>query len=223
MDEIPLDFETLPAAEMRRRAEEFRASMARRRSVRAFSDRPVPRQLIERAILTAGSAPSGANRQPWHFVPVSDPEIKRTIRDKAEQVEREFYLGSERNQEWLHDLEPLGTQWQKPCLEVAPWLVAVFEERFSLDAEGRKLKNYYTRQSTGLACGLFIAALHNMGLCTLPYTPAPMGFLSDVLERPPNERPYILFPVGHPAPEVRVPRIERKALSQIATWKQAGG
>lgn len=205
-------------SEMLSRAEAFLAEMQARRSVRHFSPRPVARRLIELAIRTAASAPSGANRQPWKFVAVSDPDIKSRIREAAENEEREFY-SSRASEEWLQALAPLGTDWSKPFLEIAPWLVVVFAESYEDQGAGGRTKNYYVQESVGLACGLFIAALHHMGLATLTHTPSPMGFLSKILGRPKNERPYILFPIGYPADDARVPDIHRKDLEDVLIWK----
>ena len=202
---------------MERRAEDFYRLMDGRRSVRHFSTRPVARSLVETAIVTASTAPSGAHRQPWRFVCVDDDEIKRRIREAAEAEERKNY-GGRMPQEWREAVEPLGTTAEKPHLEIAPWLVVVFEELYGVDGEGNRRKNYYVKESVGIACGLFIAALHNIGLVTLTHTPSPMGFLSKILGRPANERPYILFPVGYPAADAQVPTLRRKSLAEVATW-----
>ncbi len=214
---VPYAPERLPAAEMTRRADEFHALMDARRSVRDFTDEPVPRELVEAAIRTASTAPSGAHRQPWRFVVVGDPEIKREIRRAAEAEEKKSYE-QRMPDEWLEALKPLGTTWEKPFLETVPWLVVAFEELHGFYPDGRKRKNYYVRESVGLACGLFIAALHNMGLATLTHTPSPMAFLRQILGRPKNERPYILFPVGYPAADTRVPNLRRKSLDEVAIW-----
>ncbi len=218
-ESIPLDFIERPPDEMHARAEAFYALMDRRRSVRDFSDRAVPRRLIERAIQTAGTAPSGAHRQPWRFVAVDDPAIKREIREAAETEERESYE-NRMSDEWLDALAPLGTDWRKPFLETAPWLVACFAERYEVKDNGEKVKNYYVQESCGIACGLFITALHYMGLATLTHTPSPMRFLNDILERPTHERPYMLFPVGYPADAATVPDLTRKSLDAIAQWNR---
>ena len=215
---IPYRLERLPEAEMRRRALDFHAAMDRRRSVRAFSPDPVPRELIEIAIRTASTAPSGAHRQPWKFVVVGDPGLKREIRAAAEAEEYESYVGGRMPEEWLEALAPLGTGWEKPFLETAPWIVVVFEELYGLRPGGGKRKNYYPKESVGIACGLFIAALHQMGLATLTHTPSPMAFLSRLLDRPANEKPFILFPIGYPAPDAEVPDIRRKGLEEVAVW-----
>jgi nitroreductase len=215
---IPYRPERLPAEEMLRRAHSFYEEMDRRRSVRFFSPEPVPRELIEIAIRTASTAPSGAHRQPWKFVVVSDPGVKREIRIAAEAEEYESYVGGRMPPEWIEALAPLGTSWEKPFLETVPWIVVVFEEMYAIGPDGRKRKNYYPKESVGIACGLFIAALHHMGLATLTHTPSPMAFLSRILNRPPNEKPFILFPVGYPAPDAEVPDLKRKRLEEISIW-----
>ncbi len=215
---VPYRPERLPDEEMLRRARAFYAEMNRRRSVRYFAPDPVPRELIELAIRTAGTAPSGAHRQPWRFVVVSDPALKREIRIAVEAEEFESYIGGRMPPEWIEALAPIGTSWQKPYLETVPWIVVVFEELYGVDAGGGKHKNYYPKESVGIACGLFIAALHHMGLATLTHTPSPMSFLSRILGRPANEKPFILFPVGYPAPGCEVPDIHRKSLDEVAVW-----
>ena len=212
---LPLVFEE--RADMRERAAAFRASMARRRTVRDFSDRPVDREVIDHCLLVAGSAPSGANLQPWHFVVVSDPATKAQIREGAEQEEREFYHGRA-PQEWLDALAPLGTDDQKPFLENAPYLIAIFAQSYALLPDGRKVKNYYVQESVGIATGMLITAIHHAGLVSLTHTPSPMGFLNTILNRPANEKPYLLLVVGYPADGAVVPDIGRKALSEIATF-----
>ncbi len=215
---IPYEVDALPEEEMRDRAEAFFQKMDTRRSVRDFSDMPVPRELIEHAIKTASTAPSGAHMQPWSFVAVSDPELKRRIRDAAEKEERESYDGR-MSKEWLEALEPLGTDSNKPFLETVPWIVVLFAQRSGVRDDGSKRKHYYVQESCGIAAGFFIAALHEMGLATLTHTPSPMRFLTELLERPSNEAPYILFPVGFPSDAATVPDIERKPLSDVAIWK----
>jgi nitroreductase len=215
---VPYRQPRLAVEEMRARGEVFAAAMAARRSVRHFSSDPVPRELVELAIRAAASAPSGAHRQPWRFVAVADPETKRHIRVAAEREERTSYEGGRMPPEWIEALRPLGTGWRKPYLEVAPWIVVVFEEVWGRNPDGSRRKNYYTKESVGIACGLFIAALHHMGLATLTHTPSPMGFLRQILHRPENERPYILFPVGYPAPDCEVPDLDRKPLAEVAVW-----
>jgi iodotyrosine deiodinase len=214
---IPLPFVRLAAAESLARAGEFHSEMERRRSVREFSPDPVPREWIERAILTASSAPSGAHRQPWRFIAVSDSSKKREIRLAAEAEERKNYA-ERMPDDWLEALAPLGTGPEKPYLEIAPWLVVCFEEKHGVEADGSIRKNYYVKESVGIACGLFIAALHHMGLATLTHTPSPMGFLAEILGRPKYERPYLLFPVGYPAPGARVPALRRKELAEVAEF-----
>lgn len=204
--------------EMSDRADEFFAEMDRRRSVRMFSDRSVPRHLIETAIRTASTAPSGAHLQPWTFVAIGDPHLKRQIRHAAEEEERVNYLENRMNDEWQSALAPIGTDWHKEYLEFVPWIVVLFEQRFGYDDAGKRRHHYYVKESCGIAAGLFVAAIHHMGLCTLPHTPSPMAFLSRLLERPDNERPSILFPVGHPLPGVKVPTLHRKALGEVSVW-----
>ncbi len=201
------------------RGRAFYAEMDTRRSVRHFSDEPVPRELIELAIRSASTAPSGAHRQPWKFVAVSDPALQREIRMAAENEEYASYEKGRMPEEWIEAVRPLGTDWQKPYLEVVPWLVVVFAESYSLAPDGSKRKNYYVSESVGLACGLFITALHHMGLATLTHTPSPMGFLSEILQRPRNEKPYILFPVGYPAVGCEVPDLRRKDLDAVALFR----
>jgi len=203
--------------EMRARLGEFYADLQRRRTVRDFSDRAVPRDIIETALRTANTAPSGANLQPWHFVAVSGPETKRRIREAAEVEEREFYE-HRASPEWLAALEPLGTDSSKPFLETAPWLIAVFLQKFGDLPDGRKVKHYYPAESTGLATGLLIAALHRAGLATLTHTPSPMKFLNEILDRPKSERPFLLLVVGYPAEGARVPDIGRKSLEEFTTF-----
>jgi iodotyrosine deiodinase len=214
---IPLEFESLPPEEMKNRALAFYEKIRRRRTVREFSDRPVPREVIESAIRAAGSAPSGANMQPWHFVAVSNPGIRAQIRAAAEVEEKALYE-HRAGEEWLKALEPLGTDEHKPFLEVAPWLIAVFLKKFTIDADGNRLKNYYTAESVGIACGFLLAALHWSGLATLTHTPSPMKFLGEVLERPDYERAYMLIVTGYPADGVTVPAISKRPLDEIATF-----
>lgn len=211
--DIPLDWERIDPEEQLRRARSFEERMRRRRSVRAFSPEPLPAGLIEAAIRAAGSAPSGANHQPWKFVVVDDPALKREIRLAAEAEERENY---ERRMpgEWLRELEPLGTDWHKEFLETAPALVVVFKERHAL-VGGELRKHYYVEESVGIAAGILIAALHHAGVACLTHTPSPMNFLATILRRPPNEVPFLLLPVGYPAEGARVPAIERKPLEEI--------
>ena len=216
---VPLpDVQQVPDDELLRRAREFHALVHRRRTVRDFDPRPVPREVIEACIAAAGTAPSGANQQPWHFVAISDPEVRRRVRFAAEAEEKEFY---ERRapQEWLDALSPIGTDWHKPFLETAPWLIAIFVQKWGRDGEGRKVKHYYPAESVGIATGILITALHAAGLATLTHTPSPMGFLNEILGRPADaERPFLLLVVGHPAKGARVPAIERKPLAGIVSW-----
>ncbi len=191
--------------------------LARRRTVRDYASTPVSRAIIEQCLRAAGTAPSGANQQPWRFVAVQDPAIKRLIREAAETEEREFY-SHRAPEEWLSALAHLGTDADKPFLETAPWLIGIFYERFGIDAEGNKLKRYYPHESVGIATGLLIAALHRAGLATLTHTPSPMGFLNEILARPKNEMAYLLLVVGHPAADCRVPDIQRLALDQYASF-----
>ena len=197
------------------RARSLYERMDTRRSVRDFSPDPVPREVIEWAVAAASTAPSGAHRQPWRFVLVGDHEVKRRIREAAEAEEFENYEGGRLPPHWREALSPLGTSWEKPFLETAPWLVVVFEERFGVNPDGSQRHNYYVKESVGIACGFFIAALHQLGLVTLTHTPSPMAFLSKLLGRPSNERPFILFPIGYPAEEAMVPDLTRKALSDV--------
>jgi iodotyrosine deiodinase len=200
------------------RAREFRELMRLRRTVRQFSDAPVARDVIEQCLLAAGSAPSGANLQPWHFVVVSDPAVKRRIREAAEAEEREFYA-QRAPQEWLDALAPLGTDADKPFLEIAPYLIAIFSQSYGVLPDGRKVKNYYVQESVGIATGMLITALHHAGLVSLTHTPSPMGFLNAILDRPANEKPFLLLVAGHPAAGARVPNIGRKPLDEIASFR----
>lgn len=214
---IPFSHERLPPEEMVRQGKAFYEHMNRRRSIRAFSSDAPPRACIEYAVRTAGTAPSGAHRQPWRFVIIDDPELKRAIRHAAEREERENYE-SRFPPGWLEALAPLGTDWHKEFLEVAPYLVVVFKETYGHDQRGDKITNYYVNESVGIACGLFIAAVHRVGLVTLTHTPSPMGFLSRLLKRPHNEKPYILFPVGYPADDATVPDLARKPFEELVQW-----
>ncbi len=189
-----------------------------RRSTRFFSDEAVPREMIETAIRVASTAPSGAHRQPWTFVAIADKGIQEQIRGAAEEEERQSY-SNRMSDEWLEALRPIGTDWQKPFLETVPWIVVVFAQQYGLAADGSKKKHFYVKESVGIACGLFVTALHRMGLSTLTHTPSPMGFLTEILERPANEKPFILFPVGYPASDATVPDLKRKPLSAVSEWK----
>ncbi len=206
-----------PPSEMIERARAFNTEIQRRRTVREFSARPVPGEIIEQCLLAAGSAPSGAALQPWHFVVISDLGVKARIRLEAEKEEREFYNGRA-PREWLDALAPLGTDEHKAFLDIAPYLIAIFEKTHSTLDDGRRVKNYYVGQSTGIACGMLITALHASGLATLTHTPSPMGFLNQILGRPKGERPFLLLVVGYPADGVKVPDIKRYALDKIATF-----
>ncbi len=215
-DFIPLpSYREYPVAEMSQRAADFYANADRRRTVRGFSDRPVPLDIIENCIRTAGTAPSGAHLQPWRFVVVRDPALKHRVRIEAEREEREFYA-HRAPADWLQALAPLGTDENKGFLEIAPYLIVVFSESFGLTADGQKVKHYYAQESVGIATGFLIAALHNAGLATLTHTPSPMGFLNEILGRPANERPFLNLVVGYPADGVEVPVLRRKAFEEIA-------
>jgi len=212
---IPLEFERVTIDEQRRRVEAFYQMMNRRRTVRDFSPESVPFEIIERAIATAGTAPSGANMQPWRFVVVRDAETKRRIREAAEAEERASY-GGRMPERWLRRLAPLGTDWHKPFLETAPYLIVVFRIDYLIDEETKETEpTYYASESVGIAVGLLLAALHIAGLATLTHTPSPMRFLSDILGRPKSEKPFVLIPVGYPASDARVPDIRRKDVSEI--------
>ncbi len=212
-----LDYQEYPPAEMRRRAAEFYAEMRRRRTVRDFSARPVARKIIENCLKAAGTAPNGANMQPWHFVVVSNPAVKKEIREAAEKEEAAFYH-HRAPEDWLAALAPLGTDAQKPFLETAPFLIAVFAQNYNLTPDGEKIKHYYVSESVGIATGILITALHHAGLATLTHTPSPMRFLNAILRRPENERPFLLLVVGYPADDVTVPAINKKPLEEIATF-----
>jgi iodotyrosine deiodinase len=215
---VPLStYEELPIDDMRREAASFLEKMQRRRTVRDFSDRPVPRDVIEQCLLAAGTAPNGANRQPWRFVVVGDPDIKSRIRETAEEEEREFYRGKA-PKEWLDALEHLGTDERKPFLEQAPWLIVIFAESYELLDDGTKAKNYYVSESVGIATGMLITALHHAGLVSLTHTPSPMKFLNEVLDRPPNERAFLILVCGYPDERATVPDITKKSIEDIATF-----
>jgi iodotyrosine deiodinase len=215
---VPLsDHESVAPDAMLDRATRFNQLMQRRRSVRMFSDRPVARAVIEQCLATGASAPSGANLQPWHFVAVSDPQTKSRIRVAAEEEERLFY-SQRAPKEWLEALAPLGTDSDKPFLEVAPWLIAIFAKKWSRLPDGRKVKHYYPGESVGIATGFLLAALHQCGLVALTHTPSPMGFLNEILDRPAGERPFLLLVAGYPADDCVVPDIERKPLTEVVTF-----
>jgi iodotyrosine deiodinase len=215
---VPLDYSPPDERELVERAQTFYTSISRRRTVREFSDRPVPAEAIESCLRAAGTAPSGANLQPWHFVAVSDATTKHRIRLAAEEEEREFYE-HRAPQEWLDALAPLGTDASKPFLERAPWLIAIFSQVHGVLADGRKVKHYYALESVGIATGLLITAVHQTGLVSLTHTPSPMRFLNDILDRPANEKPFLLLVVGYPEQAAVVPDITRKPLDEIATWR----
>ena len=215
---IPLpEFVEYPPEEMRERIKDFYNSVSRRRTVREFSDRPVPRDIIETALMAANTAPSGANLQPWHFAVVSGAQTKKKIREAAEAEEREFYE-HRASAEWLAALEPLGTDSNKPFLETAPYLIAVFLQKFAVLPDGRKVKHYYPTESTGLATGILITALHQAGLACLTHTPSPMKFLNEILGRPKTERPFLLLVTGYPANDAEVPDISRKPLTEFSSF-----
>ena len=219
-DPIPLPHRLqLNDKEATKQAEAYYEFIKTRHTVRNFTSQPVPKSVIETCLRAAGTAPSGANHQPWHFVCVSDPETKKKIRDAAETEEREFY-GGKAGEEWLNDLKKIGTDAHKPFLEEAPWLIAIFAERYGVDEDGNKRKNYYMPESVGIATGFLLNALHKAGLATLTHTPNPMKFLNQILNRPNNERPYILLVVGHPADDAEIPRAAtvKKPLEQIASF-----
>lgn len=217
MKEINLDYKRSELTEIEAQAQHIRLLMDRRRSVRHFSSEPVPRHIIEDLLMTAGSAPSGANKQPWHFCAVNDALLKQKIREAAEKEEYINYHGR-MSETWLQDLEALGTDWQKPFLETAPWLIIVFRQSFQVDAQGKNHKNYYVNESVGIACGFLIAAIHQAGLCCLTHTPSPMDFLSEILGRPTNEKPFLLLPVGYAENQAKVPDIKRKSTAEIISW-----
>jgi len=215
---IPLsNYKEYPADEMLKRSQAFYEDVKKRRTVRDFSDKPVPKEIIENCIKSAGTAPNGANLQPWHFVIISNPEIKKKIRIAAEEEEKEFYT-KRAPKEWLEVLEPLGTDEQKPFLETAPYLIAIFSKSYDLLPDGRQVKQYYSLESTGIATGILITAIHNAGLVSLTHTPSPMNFLNEILNRPKNERPFLLLVVGYPSIDAKVPDIKKKSLQEIASF-----
>jgi len=203
--------------EMQERAKAFREEMQRRRTIRTFSSRPVSREIIEECIRAAGTAPNGANMQPWHFVVVSDPDVKKQIREGAEKEEREFYE-RRASDEWLEALAPLGTDWHKPFLEEAPYLIVIFGLSNTILPDGKKRKNYYVTESVGIATGMLITAVHHAGLASLTHTPSPMAFLNKILKRPSNERPFLVLVVGYPTEDTTVPDISKKSLGEITTF-----
>tara|TARA_B100000586_G_C20096329_1_gene422657 strand:+ start:1133 stop:1801 length:669 start_codon:yes stop_codon:yes gene_type:complete len=210
-------YKSYPIEEMQKRSEEFFTDIQRRRTVRDFSNEPVPKEIIENCLRAAGTAPSGANRQPWHFSVVSDLETKKKIREAAEEEEKKFYSGRAPD-EWLEALEPLGTDENKPFLEVAPYLIVIFSEAYGLDAQNEKIKNYYVSESVGIATGMLITALHNAGLATLTHTPSPMNFLRKILGRGENERAFLILVTGFPSENAIVPNIKKKSLKEYTTF-----
>lgn len=214
---IPYQQEILPVEEIATRCDTFFRMMDKRRSVRSFSDKPIPDDVINQLILTASTAPSGAHKQPWTFCVVTDMDLKRKIREAAEKEEYESYH-NRMSEEWLEDLAPLGTDWHKEFLEIAPALIVVFKRSYEFDANGNKRQNYYVQESVGLACGFLLAAIHQAGLVSLTHAPSPMNFLSQLLQRPPNEKPFLLIPVGYPDPGTMVTDLKRKSLQEIAQW-----
>ena len=213
---IALNFNSYSTTETESRSVNFYNFMNQRRSVRAFSSNPVSKKTIENIIMTASSAPSGANKQPWTFCAISNPEVKKAIRKAAEEEEYKNYHGRMSN-EWIKDLEPFETDWQKPFLEIAPWLIVVFRRIFE-KSDGMKRSNYYVNESVGIASGMLLAAIHNAGLAALTHTPSPMAFLGKILNRPDNERAFLLIPVGYPAKGVKVPDLKRKSNTEVIEW-----
>ena len=213
----PLAYVPIPPAQSLLRARQLYEALDKRRTVREFADTPVPREVIEYILRAASTAPSGANKQPWTFCVVSDPDVKAKIREAAEKEEYENYHGR-MSEDWLKDLEKFGTDWQKPFLTIAPYLIVVFKKAYDVGPNGEKEKNYYVNESVGLACGNLITAIHHAGLVTVTHTPSPMNFLQKVLGRPANERPFLLLPLGYPAAGVEVPVIRRKGLAEVSVW-----
>ncbi len=214
---VPYEANSFDENEMLERSKSFYEFMDTRRSVRDFSDKPVPKEIIENILKTASTAPSGAHKQPWTFCVISSKELKSEIRKMAEEEEYRSYHGR-MSEEWLKDLAPLGTDWNKPFLDTVPWIIIVFKKVYDFGANGEKRNNYYVNESVGLASGFLIAAIHNAGLVTLTHTPSPMNFLTKALKRPENERPFLLLPVGYPASEVTVPDISRKTLDEVTVY-----
>lgn len=209
--------ESYSLIETTERSKIFFDQMNLRRTVRDFSNKAIPRAVIENIVMTASTAPSGAHKQPWTFCIISDPEMKKQIREAAEKEEKESYE-NRMSDEWLEDLRPLGTDWQKPFLEIAPYLIIVFSRSYEFNKENKKHQNYYVKESVGIACGYLLAAIHHAGLAALTHTPSPMNFLCELLKRPQNEKPFLLIPVGYPAEECWVPDLQRKELNEIAVW-----
>ena len=208
--------DTYEAGEIEKRSEDFYKWLDERRTVRDISDKPVSKEVIDNLIMAGSTAPSGAHKQPWTFCAVSNAELKKKIREAAEEEEKESY-GGRMSDRWIKDLEPIGTDWQKPFLEEAPWLIIIFKRVFEKE-EGQKHNNYYVNESVGIACGMIISAIHKAGLVTLTHTPSPMNFLTKILERPENERPYLLLPIGYPKDEAYVPDLKRKELNEVAVF-----
>lgn len=211
------DYIELSKGEMIEKSKQFKSDMRRRRTVRNFSDRPVPKEIIENAIKAAGTAPNGANKQPWHFAVISNPGMKKKIRIAAEEEEQEFY-NNRAPEDWLEALQPFGTDEKKPFLETAPYLIAIFSQSYGITEAGEKEKHYYVKESVGIASGILITALHLSGLATLTHTPSPMGFLNDLLDRPKHEKPFLLLVTGYPGNDVEVPDIEKKSLNEISSF-----
>ena len=211
-----LNFDEYPITMMEKRSEEFYLEMKKRRSVRQFSDRPVPCKIIENCVHTAGTSPSGANMQPWAFIVVRDPQIKKQIRQEAEKSEREFY--SKKSSKWVEDLKPLKTNENKPFLEMAPYLIVIFTQQYSILPDGTKRNHYYVKESVGISTGMLISALHHAGLACLTYTPSKMDFLNQILSRPSNEKPFMIIVVGYPERDGMIPKIERKTLKEIVKF-----
>lgn len=214
---IAYQHEIFPEPEMLKRSKNFHSWMEQRRTVRDFSDKEIPKELIDSILLAASTAPSGAHKQPWTFCVVGDPALKKQIRAAAENEEKESYTGR-MSPEWLEDLKPLQTDWKKPFLEIAPYLIVVFKKAYDILPDGTKRNNYYVNESVGIACGFLLTAIHHAGLVALTHTPSPMNFLSKILKRPENERPFLLIPIGYPAHETYVPQLRRKTLEEIATY-----
>ena len=211
-----LDFQEFTGEDMQSRSETFLNEMSKRRSIRTFSDRSVPIEIIYNCIQTAASAPSGANKQPWQFVVVKDPAVKAKIRQAAELEEKEFYR-HRATKEWLEDLNQFGTDWHKPFLDIAPYLIVVFKQAYDIKDDGSQRKNYYVNESVGIASGFLLAALHHAGLATLTHTPSPMNFLGEILNRAPNEKAFLLIPVGYPATDTTVLELIKKPLEEVST------
>jgi nitroreductase len=214
---VPYNYKSYPIEEMQKRSQTFLKNIQKRRTIRDFSDEPVPEEIISNCLRSAGTAPSGANRQPWHFSVVSDMEIKKQIREAAEEEEKKFYSGRAPD-EWLEALEPLGTDENKPFLEIAPYLIVIFSEAYGLDDKGNKIKNYYVSESVGIATGMLITALHNAGLVTLTHTPSPMNFLRKILGRGENERAFLILVTGFPSENAKVPNIKKKNLEEYTSF-----